>query len=140
MGYHVHSGGKWSGDHLVVDAEMYAAHAEEFSAHVHHVKEVVFVENFNFPVHGGTIVALPTHQQEGRRVLGESERNESLDKPIWDHPTDEGTLLGDNDGAYNRGGSSASSGGPQTAETLRSSNRTKGDAPYQIQTSTTIGT
>ena len=139
MGYHVHRGGKWSGDYLVVDAEMYAARAENLSAHVHRVTESVFDDNLSFPIRDGKLTALLTDPQESRRALGELEHNESLDKTIWDLQPDEGTqLVDDDDRAYKRGGSSASSG--VAAETLRPSNRTKGDVPYRIQTSTNIGT
>ena len=50
MGYHLHSGGKWSGDYLVVDAIVYAEHSEDFAAHVHRVKEIVVGDAIDFPV------------------------------------------------------------------------------------------
>ena len=112
MGYQVHSGGRWPGDYLVMDAAMYAARAEDFAAHAHRVKEVIFDGDLSFPVRDGKLTALPTDPQESKRVLGDPEHNESLEETMWDLQPDEGTqLVDDDDRAYDRGGSSASSGG-----------------------------
>ena len=57
-----------------------------------------------FPVKNGNLVALPTDPQEGRRALGDDERDDALDPNIWDlQPTDVEVS--------NRGESSGSSSG-----------------------------
>ena len=39
-GYHMHNGGKWSGDYLVVDADAFTSTPSSRNAYVHRVKEI----------------------------------------------------------------------------------------------------
>ena len=108
----MHTGGKWSGDYLVVDAAMYAKRPMEFAAHMRRFKEIVVGSEVSFPVRDGKLTALPTDQQEGRCVLGETQRDESLDKTQWDwHPDIEPGASCEAGGVLNRGGPSDSSVG-----------------------------
>ena len=54
-GYHVHNGGKWSGDYLVIDAEALTSSDSQYRAYVHRVKEVIQHGAFIFPMKEGTL-------------------------------------------------------------------------------------
>ena len=49
-GYHMHNGGKWSGDYLVVDADAFTSTPSSKSAYVHRVKEITHDGLIVFPV------------------------------------------------------------------------------------------
>ena len=48
IGYHMHNGGIWSGDYLVVDAEAFTTTPSSRTAYVHRVKEIVHSGKSNF--------------------------------------------------------------------------------------------
>ena len=50
MGYHPHSGGKWSGDYRVLDVSKYRDRPEGCAAHVHRVKEIFAPGPAVFPI------------------------------------------------------------------------------------------
>eukprot|EP00959_Pyramimonas_sp_CCMP1952_P264408 5529076-Pyramimonas_sp.AAC.1 len=51
MGYHLHSGGRWSGDDLVLDTATYAKNPDGDLRHVHRVKDIIIPDGkFTFPV------------------------------------------------------------------------------------------
>lgn len=76
MGYHLHAGGKWSGEYLVVDVNAFTTAASSADIYVHRVKEVVPKTPICFPVKEGTIKATNfgrAHEDiEADVVLGES--------------------------------------------------------------------
>ena len=90
VGYHLHSGGKWSGDYLVVDAAMYNDHAEEFMPHAHRVKEIIVDGKITFPVQNLNNTALPTDKQESESALGDRAHDDSLNETKWDLQPDTG--------------------------------------------------
>ena len=50
VGYHLHSGGKWSGDYLVIDVSAYRDHDEGYNVPVHRVKESIPPSETVFPI------------------------------------------------------------------------------------------
>eukprot|EP00959_Pyramimonas_sp_CCMP1952_P317502 6644863-Pyramimonas_sp.AAC.1 len=40
MGYHLHAGGRWSSDYLVIDAATYAKNPDGEHCHVHRVNSI----------------------------------------------------------------------------------------------------
>ena len=87
IGYHVHCGGKWSGDYLVLDVAAYKARTEGAIVPVHRIKEVIPAEPFSFPVREGTIESLASEQNESQTVLGESPSftENEITPTMWDH-------------------------------------------------------
>ena len=76
MGYHWHSGLKWSGDYLVVDAETYARYGDGRHCHVMRTKEIEVPDKPSFPVYEGRLrfddpVAEQRTRAEASRPLGE---------------------------------------------------------------------
>eukprot|EP00959_Pyramimonas_sp_CCMP1952_P257806 5387648-Pyramimonas_sp.AAC.1 len=56
MGYHVHSGGRWSGDYLVLVAVTCAKNPDGDLCHVHRVKDIIIPGGkFTFPVKDGAL-------------------------------------------------------------------------------------
>lgn len=51
MGYHLHSGGPWSGDYLVIDEEMYTTAQRHCDIYAHRVREVHCDTPWSFPAH-----------------------------------------------------------------------------------------
>ena len=54
-GYHLHHGGKWSGDYLIYDLERLSQATDYHQVHIVRVKEVVKPEQFTFPVASGDV-------------------------------------------------------------------------------------
>ena len=71
MGYHMHSGNRWSGDYLVLDAEQFTNSSEGRSCHVHRVKDILPPARFTFPIRTGELVrdanASPIELEGARR-------------------------------------------------------------------------
>ena len=94
MGYHLHSGGKWSGDYLVMDTATYAKHPDGRHCHVHRVKDIAIQDGrWAFPVKEGI---LRHHNPEARdqirhdtaRPLGDTTGDSiHLYPPEWDDPS-----------------------------------------------------
>eukprot|EP00959_Pyramimonas_sp_CCMP1952_P268377 5611436-Pyramimonas_sp.AAC.1 len=56
MGYHLHSGGRWSGDYIVLDTATYAKNPDGELCHVHRVKDIIIPDGkVTYPVKGGTL-------------------------------------------------------------------------------------
>ncbi len=66
LGYHLHSGGLWSGDQLVQDAEAYQKRIEGASIPVHRMKDIHLGTTLRFPVQDGSIKSLPEEAQEAQ--------------------------------------------------------------------------
>ena len=60
IGYHLHAGGRWSGDYLVLDAEAYRKRMEGANIPIHRIKEIHLGDSMRFPVKDGTIESLPS--------------------------------------------------------------------------------
>ena len=86
VGYHLHSGGKWSGDYRVLDVSMYRDRPEGCSVHVHRVKEIFAPGPAVFPIKEGKIVALPEDEEQADRPLGDPAHDSSTELMIWDIP------------------------------------------------------
>ena len=96
VGYHLHSGGKWSGDYLVIDVSAYLEHEDGCHVAVHRVKEIIQPPQIAFPIKEGKIIALPSDAEQADRVIGELATHTSVEPTPW---------------GYNQGGSSSSSDG-----------------------------
>ncbi len=72
VGYHLHSGGRWSGDYLLVDAAAYQKRLDGSRIPVHRVKEIHYVGPATFPIKDGTIESLPEEAAEAAVPLGET--------------------------------------------------------------------
>ena len=68
--YHLNSGGRWSGDYLVVDAAAYQNIFEGARIPVHRVKDTATLVPTKFPVKDGTIESLPEEVSEKTTPLG----------------------------------------------------------------------
>ena len=55
VGYHIHSGGRWSHDYLVIDAGSYSSHPDKLHVHVHRIREIIPTLPPQFPVANGTV-------------------------------------------------------------------------------------
>ena len=55
VGYHLHSGGKWSGDYKVLDVNMYRDRPEHCAVHVHRIKEIHAAGPAEFPIKGAKL-------------------------------------------------------------------------------------
>ena len=75
VGYHLHSGGRWSGDYLVIDATAYQKRLDGSRIPVHRVKELYYSSPAKFPVQDGTIESLPEEVSEAATALGETPSN-----------------------------------------------------------------
>ena len=78
IGYHMHNGGLWSGDYLVVDAEAFTSTPSSRTAYVHRVKEITHHGEVKFPVKDGTLkqpdpVDHDRHVTEANAVFGKEE-------------------------------------------------------------------
>ena len=77
VGYHVHNGGKRSGDYFVVDAEALASCPSSQTVYVHRVKEIVPDDKLNLPIRGGSLKnsdpsEQARHEVEASTILGTS--------------------------------------------------------------------
>eukprot|EP00959_Pyramimonas_sp_CCMP1952_P397214 8322782-Pyramimonas_sp.AAC.1 len=83
MGYHLHSGGRWSGDYLAIDAATYAKNPDGEHCHAHRVKNIVVPDGRPiFPVREGLLrrrspeerelISLQTSSSIGRHNSGRS--------------------------------------------------------------------
>ena len=86
VGYHLHSGGRWSGDYLVIDAAAYQKRLDGSRIPVHRVKELHYSGPAKFPVKDGTIESLPEEVAEAANALGETPSIIEQSLPgKWDH-------------------------------------------------------
>ena len=105
VGYHIHSGGKWSGDYRVIDVSMYRDHREGYSVPVHRVKEIFAPGPAVFPIKEGKIIALPSDEEEANRPLGDDMRDSSTEPTIWDiQPPEPEGAIGEPSHLQNQGG------------------------------------
>ena len=54
-GYHLQSGGRWSGDYLIVDVDAYSASPDHRHVYVHRVEEFTIQGKPIFPVRSGVV-------------------------------------------------------------------------------------
>eukprot|EP00959_Pyramimonas_sp_CCMP1952_P188334 3938575-Pyramimonas_sp.AAC.2 len=67
MGYHLHSGGRWSGDYPAIDAATYAQNPDGEHCHVHRVKDITIPDEGPVcPVREGL---LRHHSPEKRELI-----------------------------------------------------------------------
>ena len=75
MGYHFHSGGKWSRDYLVIDSDAYSTHPGRRNAHVHRVREIAQQGNIRSPIAEGILShadpIFDEHRSLSDRAFGE---------------------------------------------------------------------
>ena len=55
IGYHMHSGMKWSNDYLVLDAEQFTNSGDGQRSHVHRIKELIVPPIPSFPIKTGVL-------------------------------------------------------------------------------------
>ena len=55
VGYHLHNGGRWSGDYLVVDSHALKTSSSTETAYAHRVKEIVHDGIITFPARDGSL-------------------------------------------------------------------------------------
>eukprot|EP00959_Pyramimonas_sp_CCMP1952_P460988 9480801-Pyramimonas_sp.AAC.1 len=56
MGYHLHSGGRWSGEYLLLDTATCAKNPDGELCHLHRVKDIIIPNGkFTYPVTEGTL-------------------------------------------------------------------------------------
>ena len=95
VGYHLHSGGRWSGDCLVLDTERYAKNPDTGHDHLHRIKDIVVLAGrWVFPVKEGLLRHRnpEAHDQihhDTSRPLGEIPVDDplSLFPAEWDDPS-----------------------------------------------------
>ena len=95
VNYHLHSGGRWAGDYLVIDSLTYGKCPDGSSCHVHRVKNVVIPDGkVVFPVKEGLLShhdpeAHEKVAQESSRPLGvKAVQDPPLSyPPEWDDPS-----------------------------------------------------
>ncbi len=69
VGYHFHSGSRWSGDYLVLDSEAYQTSIDGANLPVHRTREIHLGKTLRFPVKDGHIEFLP-EEARGQTALG----------------------------------------------------------------------
>ena len=68
MGWHAHSGGKWSGDYLVMDVERYVNSESVYDIAVHRVKEIQEPKKITFPIKTGAIRRHVSAEESAPRI------------------------------------------------------------------------
>jgi len=85
-GYHLHAGGRWSGDYLIIDAANYRKRLAGSRIPVYRIKEVTPVTPLKSPVKDGTIESLPEEVEETKVPLGHVPSIVEQARPgEWDH-------------------------------------------------------
>ncbi len=86
IGYRPHAGDRWSGDYLVLDAEVYRKRVEGASVPIHRIKDMYLGDSMRFQMKYGAIESLPEEVREASRPLGSSASAADAIKPsISDH-------------------------------------------------------
>ena len=85
MGYHFHSGGRWSGDYVVLDCERYAMAESPRQCHPFRVKEVILTSGAHqFPISGklrSPTEARIVHDHEQAELVWGADDEEEDDVP-----------------------------------------------------------
>ena len=68
MGYHIHAGGKWSGDYLVVDADAYQQRPDRANVKVHRTREIIPTLPPVFPALNGALQHADYAEERARRL------------------------------------------------------------------------